>query len=408
MKRGALGLGLLLGLAGACSFESARAEPGLALRFVADPAVFARSVPVQPAADKLLAPVTPAAPAKPALGDASWPVTLEEAAARRAAARSAAEGSVDAWPESEVKAARMKCRAILQKINAVAMDEPPIKQGRCGTPAPIRLISFGRKPEVIVSPPALINCDMALALHTWVTRDLQPLARRHLGAPIVKIEKMSDYSCRNAYGRAKGRLSEHGRANALDIAGFVTAKGQPTMLLADWGPTQRQIRAQIAIAKANAARMQHVTPGADPMRGTLTAERAAPPPTPQRAALSEEPENEDLGTARAGALLPLPGVTFSIGGSAGEPAPPGMIGRLGGPLPRLDRKAQTSMVTLAGARAGARAGADRPTDPSRFLREAHASACRMFGTVLGPEANNAHRNHFHIDLAPRRTGPFCQ
>ncbi|MBV1695048.1 MAG: extensin family protein, partial [Hyphomicrobiales bacterium] len=43
-----------------------------------------------------------------------------------------------------------------------------------------------------------------------------------------------------------------------------------------------------------------------------------------------------------------------------------------------------------------------------FLREAHRSACRIFGTVLGPEANNAHRNHFHVDMAQRRSASFCE
>ena len=31
-----------------------------------------------------------------------------------------------------------------------------------------------------------------------------------------------------------------------------------------------------------------------------------------------------------------------------------------------------------------------------------------FTTVLGPEANDDHRNHFHLDLAPRRHKPFCE
>ena len=36
-----------------------------------------------------------------------------------------------------------------------------------------------------------------------------------------------------------------------------------------------------------------------------------------------------------------------------------------------------------------------------FLRAAHRSACTLFNTVLGPEANNAHQNHFHVDMAER-------
>ena len=43
-----------------------------------------------------------------------------------------------------------------------------------------------------------------------------------------------------------------------------------------------------------------------------------------------------------------------------------------------------------------------------FLRGAHRAACRIFGTVLGPEANDSHRNHFHVDLAHRRRSNYCR
>lgn len=36
-----------------------------------------------------------------------------------------------------------------------------------------------------------------------------------------------------------------------------------------------------------------------------------------------------------------------------------------------------------------------------FLREVHEGACGPFTTVLGPEADAAHRTHFHFDLARR-------
>lgn len=32
-----------------------------------------------------------------------------------------------------------------------------------------------------------------------------------------------------------------------------------------------------------------------------------------------------------------------------------------------------------------------------FLREAHGAACGYFGTVLGPDYNQPHENHFHLD-----------
>jgi len=41
----------------------------------------------------------------------------------------------------------------------------------------------------------------------------------------------------------------------------------------------------------------------------------------------------------------------------------------------------------------------------RFLQVVHASACKRFGTVLGPDYNAAHQNHFHVELSGRS---FCR
>ena len=40
-----------------------------------------------------------------------------------------------------------------------------------------------------------------------------------------------------------------------------------------------------------------------------------------------------------------------------------------------------------------------------FLRVVHTSACKRFGTVLGPRYNAAHADHFHLELS--RAG-FCR
>ncbi|WP_163848774.1 extensin family protein [Pseudooceanicola aestuarii] len=44
----------------------------------------------------------------------------------------------------------------------------------------------------------------------------------------------------------------------------------------------------------------------------------------------------------------------------------------------------------------------------RILHKAHASACGPFGTVLGPDANVYHRDHFHFDTARYRSGSYCR
>jgi hypothetical protein len=47
-------------------------------------------------------------------------------------------------------------------------------------------------------------------------------------------------------------------------------------------------------------------------------------------------------------------------------------------------------------------------DNGAQLRQMWRAACGPFGTVLGPEANRFHRDHFHFDTARYRSGTFCR
>lgn len=44
----------------------------------------------------------------------------------------------------------------------------------------------------------------------------------------------------------------------------------------------------------------------------------------------------------------------------------------------------------------------------RALRQMWRAACGPFGTVLGPESNRFHRDHFHFDTARYRSGSYCR
>jgi len=289
------------------------------------------------------------------------------------------------WSQVELEAGQARCTALLKGVNAVAVPEPPMREGaECGTPAPMKLISVGKSPQVAFSPPPTVTCDMVATLARWLERDVQPLARKHLGAPVVRIETMSSYSCRNAYGRVHGRVSEHGRANAVDVGSFVTARGQAALVVADWGPTARQIAAQAAAGKAadearEGAPMQLVRPGEAPAAGPSQQRKAAATQRPPAAASAATVVPLDL---RPGVAVGVPGITLDMPGTSPDRgsafglAPPS---RLGGPKPPPEP-------------------ADGKMD---FLRAAHRSACQLFNTVLGPEANHAHHNHFHLDMADR-------
>ncbi len=42
------------------------------------------------------------------------------------------------------------------------------------------------------------------------------------------------------------------------------------------------------------------------------------------------------------------------------------------------------------------------------MRKMHKGACGPFGTVLGPNANRYHLDHFHFDTARYRSGTYCK
>ena len=65
-------------------------------------------------------------------------------------------------------------------------------------------------------------------------------------------------------------------------------------------------------------------------------------------------------------------------------------------------------ATTAPAASTPSAASPVATDECRFLHRLHQAACGIFSTVLGPEANEFHRNHFHFDLKARKSRAFCE
>jgi len=299
----------------------------------------------------------------------------------------------DAWSPEQIAEAHARCTAALKRLNATVVYEEPIKDGDCGDPAPISLSRLG---NVTFTPAARINCGMLVPLDTWISKNLQRSAMRQLGARITTIEVMSDYSCRTALGRIGKRLSQHAYFDALDIRGFVTNKGDRVHVLNAWGATERDI----AKAKAKEEKIKTAAEEAAKAQGQAAPTEAQPPSagTPVSTATNK--------VMRAGSVemvnAILPGASKQKQSAA----------RLGGPPdnPKSARRVganptfgSTTVLPAAPAMAPPRA------DPkARFLREAHASACKIFGTTLGPEANEMHRNHFHVDMAQRKIKNICK
>ena len=154
----------------------------------------------------------------------------------------------------------------------------------CSTVNTVQLASLGGDAgEFGLSNAGPITCNTARAMAGWARFGVDRAARQILGSPLVRIETMGTYSCRNVAGSS--RRSAHSTANAVDVSGFVLADGRRISVKGDWD-----------------------------------------------------------------------------GGSAAE---------------------------------------------RKFLRTVQDSACKRFGTVLGPRYNAAHADHFHLEVK-RGGGSFCR
>jgi hypothetical protein len=193
------------------------------------------------------------------------------------------------------------------------------------------------------------------------------------------LRNASGYVCRNRIGSQfhSDRLSEHALANAVDIAGFVTADGRSIEVARHWGPTMRDQR---EAERVSAARAKDVAPAAD-KGGPPQKERAVNRKISAIALAADE-----LSQGKKAASLKTAQMQKAGKSTSDVSAAP---------------KATPTTAVVGRDEVGERAEA-------QFLRRLHKGACGVFGTVLGPEANEAHRDHFHFDLAHRRHSAYCQ
>ncbi len=129
----------------------------------------------------------------------------------------------------------------------------------------------------------LVGCDAAKSLYGWVRKSAKPVVGRK-GGGLAKIQMIAGYSCRNRNSAKSGKLSEHAKGKAVDIAGFVLKDGTILSVKRDWHSKSK----------------------------------------------------------------------------------------------------------------------------GRTLKKLHKTACGPFGTVLGPNANRFHQDHFHFDVARYRSGAYCR
>jgi len=148
--------------------------------------------------------------------------SLEKASPDKSGADKPAEAAPQ--PEKQLSA----CRLALTEDIAIAPSIPDIRgPGACGGVDLVRLeaIVLPDKRKVAVKPAAILRCTMASAIADWVRTDMVPLAAS-LGSTITDLDNFDSFECRGRNRVAGALLSEHGKANALDVRSLKLANGQ--------------------------------------------------------------------------------------------------------------------------------------------------------------------------------------
>ncbi len=165
-----------------------------------------------------------AAPAKAPEQPPEQPAAEKEA--RPAEAGTPKEQAAPAAPQPSA------CRQALTEEVAIAPSIPDIHgAGGCGGEDLVRLeaIVLPDKRQVSVKPAAIMRCKMAAAIADWIRTDIAPLVQ-NLGSAISDLDNFDAFECRGRNRVAGAQLSEHGRANALDVRAFRLANGRSISL----------------------------------------------------------------------------------------------------------------------------------------------------------------------------------
>jgi hypothetical protein len=134
------------------------------------------------------------------------------------------------FPESNgaaaTPAAPSACQLRLAKVAVFQALGTLVGPGDCGAPDAVQLqaVVLADQTKVAVTPPATLRCPMAEQIAAWLRDDVAPTLTES-GPPLRILDNFDSYECRGRNRVRAAQLSEHGRADALDVRGFRLADG---------------------------------------------------------------------------------------------------------------------------------------------------------------------------------------
>lgn len=121
-----------------------------------------------------------------------------------------------------------ECAERIAKIAKIERMPRLIGPGACGGGDMVRVDAVfraGDTERIAIKPAPYLRCPMAEQLAIWVREDAAPRAAT-LGTALQAVETYDDFECRGRNRQTNGKLSEHGKGNAVDVRGLTLADGR--------------------------------------------------------------------------------------------------------------------------------------------------------------------------------------
>jgi hypothetical protein len=174
--------------------------------------------------------VPPAQRTRPAHGAAQAAQPLAVVIPQQFAPSQEAYASMPESADAAAPAAPSACQSRLAKIAAFQALPLLVGAGECGATDVVLMdtVILPDQSRVAVTPPATLRCPMAEQVALWVRIDVVPSLKDF--PPLLGVDNFASYDCRGRNNIRAAQLSEHGRADALDVRDFKVADGRALTL----------------------------------------------------------------------------------------------------------------------------------------------------------------------------------
>ena len=137
-----------------------------------------------------------------------------------------AEAAGPGFSSADATSAASDCDQRLASIAAIELLPRLIGPGDCGGRDMVELDSvlLPNHRRIEVKPAAILRCPMAESFAAWIRDEASPQIDR-LDATLHAVETYGSYECRGRNGALDGKISEHGKGDAIDARALILAHG---------------------------------------------------------------------------------------------------------------------------------------------------------------------------------------